>query len=240
MQPGDKLTLIDGNDAGEYFIEEIAPDSNNDQLKIIGLFPNGGLSSINYTIIDPLAVTLGFASTETAAANRIFIGEADFDGAAVTAVRPRQYLDVYVGDWRSIDVSGPSTFEEVWNHYLGSDQLSVVVQVSQADDGSTHVEEMSLATLEDTLTVNGTIGSLVYNAGSFNPGSGDATYTDGNISGTPGASRSGDILPDRSVKYKWDRNTVTVKNAVASKFYTDYDSNVRQTGFIRVVVRKRG
>ena len=240
VQPGDQLTLIDGNDAGSYIIEEIAPDSNTDQVKIVGIFPNGGLSSINYTIRDPMAVALGFAATETAAAGRLFIGEADWDGAAVTAVRPRHFLDSYVGDWRAIDVSGSPDFTEEWNHYLGSTAISISIQVSQANDNSAAIEEMSVSELDNTLALSVGNGTLAYNQGTFNPGSSDASYTDGTLSGDVTGSLSGDVLPQRSVKYKWTRNTITVKNAVSGKFYKDFDNNVRQTGFIRVVVRRRG
>lgn len=158
VKPGDILELLDGNDAGRYVIEEVAPDLGSgavsNTLKIKSKFPVGGLSSINYLIYDPLAVTLGFDTAETPAADKAYIGEADFDGSAVTAVRPRNFKSSWASEWRAIDVSGTPTFEEIFSHNFGSDELEISIQVSQADDGSLPVEELSLAGLSNTLDVD--------------------------------------------------------------------------------------
>jgi hypothetical protein len=45
---------------------------------------------------------------------------------------------------------------------------------------------------------------------------------------------------ERSVLVKWNKNYIWVKNAVLGKFFKDYSGSAKQTGYIRVVVRKRG
>jgi len=255
VQPGDLLDLLDTSALGKYLISAVAPGAVVDRLQITGIFPVTGLSSINYTLSDPLAVTLGFDTTETPAGGKFYIGEADYDGSAVTAVRPRHFGDTFVGEWRAIDVTSPTTFEEIFNHKLGSDLLDISIQASQNNDGSTHVEELALGTLTSTLAVGltNTLGvsisnSLAYNAAIFNPGTSDASYTPGSLTGTVtgsltgslSAALSGTVTPDSSVAIKWDKNRVWVKNLVAGKFYRDYGGTARTSGFLRVVVRKRG
>ena len=256
VQPGDYLTLLDSADAGVYVIKAVAPGAVVDRLEIIGLFPTSGLSSINYTITDPLAFTLGFDTAELPAAGKFYLGEADYDGAAVTAVRARHFGDSFIGEWRAVDVGSPTTFEQIYLHKLGSDALDFSVQVSQTNDGTGAVEELTLATMTSTLGVtvgNGTLAvnivdTLDYTAAVFNPGTSDASYTPGslaggvtgNLTGAVTGSLTGSIKPDRSVAVKWNRNQIWIKNAEAGIFYKDYGGTVRTTGFIRVVARKRG
>ncbi|MCJ7521890.1 MAG: hypothetical protein MUP21_06710 [Dehalococcoidia bacterium] len=256
VQPGDFLTLIDSVDAGVYVIKTVAPGAVVDRLEIVGLFPTTGLSSINYSISDPLAFTLGFDTAEVPAAGKFYIGEADYDGAAVTAVRARHFGDAFTGEWRAVDVTGPTTFEEIYLHKLGSDALDFSVQVSQTNDGTGAVEELTLATMTSTLGVtvgNGTldvdiVNTIDYTAAIFNPGTSDASYTPGSLTGDvtgslTGAvtgSLTGSIKSDRSVAVKWNRNQIWIKNAEAGIFYKDYGGTVQTSGFIRVVARKRG
>ena len=253
VQPGDFLEIVaPSNDAGVYRIKDVAPGGNNDQLRIWGKFPVGGLSSQAYTIHDPLAVTLAFDTAETPAAGKHYIGEADFDGAAITEVRPRHFKDTFVGDWRAFDVSG-GIQEEVWLHRLGSLDLDIIVQASQANDGTAPVETLSLATVADSLGFTGAIGSLaVTDPGvNYTPPTltaGDQTFSDDGsvdhgplgLSGTPGGSITGTVAPNRSVRYKFTRNQINVKNAISNVFYRDFDDNDLTTGFIRVIIRKRG
>ena len=49
-----------------------------------------------------------------------------------------------------------------------------------------------------------------------------------------------DLSIDNGVRAKWDRNYVWIKNVVGAKFYKDYDGTARKTGYLRVIVRKRG
>ena len=167
---GDTLRIL-GNTAvsGDYVIETVGYNSNPNQLRVIGLFVSS-LASLDYVIIDAFKPTLGFDAAKTPADDRLFIGEADFDGSVITAVRPLQFGDVFLGDWRPVDVSGGSTsFEEIWNHYLGDDTLQVTIQVSQANDGTQAIEELSLnenTGIGVTSNVNSTLN--------FNAGTGDA------------------------------------------------------------------
>lgn len=253
--PGDVLELLDSTSIGLYIVKAVAPGAVVSRLEIIGLFPTSGISGINYTVSDPLAVTLGFDTTETPAAGKIYLGEADYDGVAVTAVRARHFKESFVGEWRSIDVSVTPTFEEIYLHKLGSDVLEFSVQVSQANDGSAPAEELDLATLTNTLGVSltNTLGvsitnGLIFTAGVFNPGTGDATYIPGSLTGTItgaltgslAATLTGTVVMDRAVRVKWDKNRLWVKNVTNNVFYKDYAATVKQTGFLRVVVRKRG
>lgn len=266
VQPGDLLVILTGGDAGEYIIKEVAPGGNIQQLKISGIFPVGGLSSINYVIRDRQAVTLGFDIAETPVAGKIYIGEADWDGVAVTAVRPRHFKDVFVSEWRPIDVTSPTTFTEIFQHGLGSDVLDASVQVSQADDGSLPVEELSMARISSTLAFTPSNGTLAVGIGSLATGigtlgisntlgltAGDQTLTGSvtltgaptlsgapALSGTVGGSIGGSVQMDRSAICNWDKNKFRVKNAHSGVFYKDYSDVVRTSGFLRVVVRKRG
>jgi len=251
VQAGDRLTLLTGNDAGTYVVKTVAPGAVLTQLDIIGAFPVGGLSSINYTVKDPLGVVLGFVplASATPVAGRLYIGEVDFDGSAITARRTRQFRDVFVSEWRSFDVSVSATHEESWTHNLGSDVLDVEVMVSQSNVGASTVERLSQADLKNNLAVTVTdthsLSDNVIDSSqlSFNPGTGNSTMAGSvtvTLAGTVTAPLTGTVTPTHSAAVKWDRNTVTVKNAAANLLYKDYGGTERQTGYVRVVVRKRG
>lgn len=251
VQPGDLLTLTTSGDAGQYVIGAVAPGGVQTQLQIIGTFPVGGLSSIAYTVKDPLGVTLTQATVPTAATGQLVVGEADFDGAAVTAVRPRNFKDTYNSPWRFFDLSTTANHEEVFNHYLGSDLLDVEIHVSQASDGTASVETLSTADLQQNTAVTVTDGKTVTiaNTLTFSAGSSGATLTGGAVplsqavTGSLGGTISalaGAVTPTRSVAVKWDRNRISVRNVTPSLLYKDYDGSQHQTGYVRVVVRKRG
>jgi hypothetical protein len=274
VKVGDILTLIDSADKGSYVVKTVAPSSTTNMLEIIGQFPTGGISGINYTIVDPLKTSLGVDTSESPATGKIYIGELDFDGAAVTAVRPRHFGDTFISEWRAIDVGTITTFEEVFDHCLGSLELDISVQVSQADDGSLPIEELSLTTITRNLglTLNSTGLTLtktadpVFDEGvlptfsqgvdtpptpangfsqgidSFSRGTspsltGATTYS---LSGNVTGSITGDVAPDSSVRMQWTKNQLWIKNAESGKFYKGYSGTVTQTGFVRVIVRKRG
>jgi hypothetical protein len=230
VRAGDLLRIL-GNVSvkGDYPIAEVAYDGNPNWLRIIGLFRQS-LSALNYVTIDPFKPTIGFVplAAATPQTNRLYIGEVDFDGGSVTAVRPRHFRDYFVGEWRAIDVSGGNpNFEEIWNHRLGSTALKVTIQASLSNDGSTPVEELSLSEYtESELNFANTL--------SFNPGTTDATLT-GSVTSTldPGAKK-------RSVKARHTRNQIFVKNAVPSVFFSDYDGSPQQIGFIRVILERKG
>lgn len=266
VQVGDLLELLTGGDAGEYLLLEVPYNATPTQLRIKGKFPVGGLSSIDYNIRDPLGVELGFDTADTPTAGRIYLGEADWDGVAVTAVRPRHFKDTFISEWRAVDVSGGSPlFNEAFQHALGSTKLDVAVQVSQANDDSQPVEELSLAQLTSSLaytpgngtlavgigTLAATIGTLAVSAVGLSAG--DQTITaqpalsgapaltgTPTLSGTVGGALTGSVAMNRSVAAQWTKNQLNVKNVHSAVFYKDFADVVRQTGYIRVVVRKRG
>ena len=280
VKVGDVLNIIDSQSKGKYIISEIVETSpgSSTQLKVVGLLPKGNLSSINYTISDPLTVTLGFDALEVPAEGKIYLGEADFDGSAVTAVRSRHFKDTFISEWVPVDIttgSGspnlgtvvPGLFEAKFAHKLGSLDLDITIQASQANDGSQPVEQLVITSLtKDSLGVNVSSSGLTltktdtmtyvapgHSPDVFNPGSTNATFLQGSFSpgslsgtinytlgGNVTGSLTGDFYIDNSVRSKWSKNYLWIKNAVVSRFYKDYDGNALQTGFIRVIVRKRG
>lgn len=254
--------------AGDYIVEEVAPNGNVDQLLIRGVFPES-IGSITYQIIDPLAVTLGFTDDpSTLTENQFIVMEAYYDGvSAVTSVKPRNFGDKFVSEWRAIDVSSVPNFEEEFTHYLGTDALDITIQACQVNDGTEAVEELSLAKINNTLGVNADKGTLAVGinnnlthsvtntlmtqSAGTDPhthvvaGTGSLTVDHGgtisaSISGNITASLTGGVTPYNSVLMKATRNSVWIKNAVASLFYRDYDNADRQTGYLRVIVTKKG
>lgn len=248
IQPGDQLIIPSGDNKGTYIIRTIVDATT---LKIIGRF-NKALATQSYTIRDQLAVTYGFDATLTPAAGKQYIGEAIFDGIAVTSVIPRHFKDFFVGAWLPVDTGASPLNEQNWTHGLGTDNLEITFQASQSNDGSTPTETLSEATLLNTLSYVGAIGTLAIQNDDpvhTNPtiSSGDQTLSpDGDVThnvqlnGLPGGSLGGAVIPNKSVRSKYNRNTVWVKGAVSGVFYTDFSDNIRTTGFIRVIVRKRG
>ena len=244
VKAGDILRILGNNSvAGDYVIEPVAAESNYNYLLIKGVFP-ASQAALDYVVLDSYKPTLGFAADDTPAAGRLYLGEADFDGGSITAIRPRQFKNLFVGDWRPVDLSGVATdFEEVWNHFLGDDVLDITVQVSVGDgsggapNGALPVEHLSLAeyeeasySLSNTLGVNNTLSLSV----------GDQTFSgDVTLSGTVTLNKDTDGKMVRSVRAKHTKNQITVKNVVSDVFYTDFDSNVIQTGFVRVIVSRK-
>lgn len=275
VEVGDVLTLIDSADKGNYVLKEIAPGAVISQLTIIGQFPTGGISSINYNIYDPLRMSFGYDSSEVPAEGKYYIGEVDFDGSAITAVRARHFRDTFISEWREISVT--TTFEEIFEHNLGSDVLDISVQARLTNSDAEPIEELSLTTITRNLNLSlsssgltldktsditfnqGTLPSFTEGtythtdpdptgsfshpvADSLNPGSlpslsGEVVYElDGNVTG----SITGDVYTDSSVKVKWNKSKLWVKNAEIGKFYKTYSGTATTTGYLRVIVRKRG
>lgn len=240
IEVGDLLEILGSSaNAKEYQIAEVAPGADVNALLVKGVF-SSSLASLDYIVKDMLSPSYGFDTALTPADGKLYIGEADFDGASVTAVRAMHFKDSFVSEWRAVDVAGGSpTFEEIFNHNLMSDQLDVIVQASQANDGTQPVQALSMGVLDNTLgvTINNTLN---FTPGSHNPGTSDATYTPGSLTGTVTGAISGTVVPESSVFAKFSRTQIHVKNAVSAKFYKDYNGTQRQTGFIRVLIRKRG
>ena len=222
VKPGDILEIIgNGANAGLYQIGVVAPGGNVNQLKILGVFPGGSSASLNYTVRDPFAVTLGVDDTLTPADGKFYIGEADYDGTGITAVRAIHFDDFFIGDWRSVDVSTAPTFTEVWNHKLFDDALDIEIQVSQANDGSAPIEILSNSGIFSSLGITNTLA---------------LTAGDQTLSG--GVNLTGSLINTRSAKMQFTKTQVTVQNFTANLFYKDYSSTDRQSGYVRVVVKK--
>lgn len=264
VEVGDVLALLGSSDEGNYLIGAIAPATFSDfQLQIVGNFPVGDQAAIFYTISDPLAVTLGFViSTGVVPANSLVIGEADYDGTStVTATRPRAYGNDFLGEWRAVTASGLQSSEQVYNHWLGTDKIDVLVQVSQAQDGSQPVEEISLSQLSSSLgvSISNSLALVVAAIGTLTPSSGtisgspsgsiaQALATGGvtspnpfvELTGAITAALTGAIVETRSMALKWDRNQIHVKGLSATALYTDYTETVQTSGYLRVLARRRG
>lgn len=242
VQPGDILTILGVSaNAGPYQIKTVAPGGNVNQLKIHGYFPGGSMASLNYTITDPMAVTLGYDTSKTPTTGKFYLAEADFDGSSITATRAIGFKDYFVGEWRAIDVTtGGGNFEEIWNHHMFDDALDIVVQVSQANNGSQPVQQLSVqGSLTSTLGVTIT-DSITVNPGTFNPGTTNATYSPlPSKSGTVTGALTGSVVSDSAVNVKWDGSRIYVKNALTSVFYRDYTGTVRTSGYLRVIVSKK-
>lgn len=160
----------------------------------------------------------------------------------------------------------PNYYEALFAHKLGTDRLEVEVQVSQANDGTLPIERLAMTSLSSTLNVSITNGLSVTPSGSiiytppthgtdvFVPGTSDASFVSGGLL-TPGSitdsktwgltgsvtgNLTGAVVIDNAVRTKWDKNYIWIKNVVSGQFYKDYDGNVWQTGYLRVIVRKRG
>lgn len=239
VKVGDILEIIGTNaNVGKYLIKEVAPLANVNQIKIYGIFPGGALAGINYTVSNPWDPTLDFDTVKAVTPGKLYLGTAVFDGLSVTSFLPLHFKDYFVGEWRPIDVGASPTFEEIWNHNLFSDVLEVEVQVSQNNTGVGPIEMLSTAIIGHNLgiSVNST---LAFTQGTFNPGTGDATHGVDALTGGVTASLTGDTYTTRSALVKWDNNKVYVKNPISSRFYTDYSSVTRSTGYIRVIVKKR-
>lgn len=176
VQAGDILEILNTDEAGKYVVKEVGYQGSGDpspdytKLVIYGIFPVGGLAGISYNIYDPQAASLGYDTAEPTDEDKLTIAEVDFDEGppeAITAVRPRHFKKTFIGEWRSVDVSGTPTFEEIWNHEMGTDLLDVSVQVSSADDGSQPVEELSLADLNASFVLSKTQDDLAVSSGTL-------------------------------------------------------------------------
>jgi hypothetical protein len=268
VQAGDVLRYTTpGALQGDYLVQEVSPggSGNESKIKTHHLFPQAG-GSLAYEVRDPLAVTYGFSATETAVAGRLYIAEADYNGTNVTAVRPRHFKDTFVGAWHAVDVSSTPSFEEIWNHNLGSAALEVTVQASLVNTDLGDVEELDICRLGNTLSVTAGIGTLAAGAGTLAATTIGTTLTTATnatppdahthgftvtptattiagsptLSGSPTASLTGAVTPYSSVVVKYTKNQIWVKNAVPSAFFRDYGGSNRQTGYLRVIITKKG
>lgn len=301
VQVGDVLRIMVGESEGDYIIQEVGPveydgdPEQNNRVKIIGLFPVGGLSALDYKIYDPLGVSLEVVETEPDPAtepNKFVIADILMATGPIRigSVYPRHNNNVYIGAWRQVlditsdDIDPDNESSGLWYHRLLGDKLEVEVQASQANDGSQPVEKLAIVSFKNTLAINVTdnktientlgvdasgleidnSGLAVSNAGvttsvggtsdphshtmASNPSITGTAELTGSVSltgtlaltGTITAALTGVIYPSNAVKVQWDRRKIRVKNTISGVFYTDFDGAVQNSGYIRVIVRKRG
>jgi len=268
VKPGDILKVTDTDDAGLYVIKKVTTGINS-QLEIYGSFPvPAGLTGLSYLIIDPLAVELGFEDTEDAAdLTKIYIGEVTLDTGA-SSFNTRHFGDTFIGQWQPINVGEGSGIVPVdFYHGLNSEYLDISVQACSTIGG--FIEELGMTTITysgfdvavnvDSLEAakTGTVGYSV--APSLTPGYltpadpqalTNPVLNPGGISDTISVSitgqddvtgaLTGDLWTNNAVKVKWDKNSIYVKNAVAGKFFKNFEDSVVTSGYIRVIVRRRG
>jgi len=142
-----QITSVGSDNLGTYVISAVGYNSNPNQLQIIGKFTSAQ-SGLSYTIIDPLAPTLGFTATApakrfTSVSNQIFIGEAVFDGSNVTSVTQYALGGHYEG-FTQVTLSG-GNFSLTIPHNLGYVPTRVSFYGSQANDFSQVLEPLSSA-----------------------------------------------------------------------------------------------
>jgi len=266
VKPGDLLQIIDSDNAGLYIIKELTTGQAN-QLQIFGSFPvAAGISGINYNIYDPWAVAVGIDTTMTPVAGKIYIGEVVIESTAVTDYHAYHYNDTFISKWTAVDVLvDPGIIESEFFHGLNSDILDISVHACATVGGE--IIELGTTTLTanqdvaitNTLSVSKS-GTVVYTQPTFAPspayvsgtqsGAADtlSTFTPGAVSDTIDVSLSGDVTAelsgtattDNSVKMKWGSSRIWVKNAVAGVLYTSYSGTAITSGYVRVVVRRRG
>lgn len=259
VQVGDYLTLMNTSDAGSFLVQSVVSAT---QLKIVGNFPVGGLSGINYQVFDRYAVTLGYViSSGSVPANSLVVAEVDWAAGTISAIRPRCYHNDFIGEWRSVTAASLYSSPQIFTHYMGTDKLEVAVQVSQANDGSASVEELSLGQITNSLGVSltNTLSVALAALGTMTPSSGTLSGTPSGslanalaagvatsptpfaaLTGTLAAAITGTVNETRSVSMKWDRNSAYVRGLYSTVFYTDYSGTVQTAGYIRVVARRRG
>lgn len=241
VEPGDILTVLGtGGNAGQYLVLTVAPNANVNQLKIKGIFPGVAQASIDYLVADPLAVSYGFDLVKAPATGKFYLGEVDFDGAAITAVRAIVFNDVFVGEWRPVDVVGTPIYTETWNHNMFSDKLEVMVQASSANDGSQPITNLDVGSLSSTLSLAFSNTLLFSAGGPFDPGTSDASYTPApSLSGTVSSSLGGTVYLDNAVRMEYTTTQISVKNPLAGKFYKNFSGVDQTVGYVRVIVRRK-
>lgn len=244
VKAGDVLEITGGANEGQYLIAQVAPDTNFatgdvNALMIVGVFPGGALASMSYTIADPFAVTFGFDDIKAQADDKLYIGEADFDGSSITAVRALHFEDMFVGAWQAVDVVSTPQFNLSWNHNLMSDVLEVIVQASTTNDGLQPIVPMDIGRLTSTLALNFS-NTQLFSPGTFNPGSSGATYSPlPSLSGTVTSSLGGTVILDNAVQVQFTQTAIQVKNPVPGTFFKNFAGAAVTTGFVRVIVRRK-
>jgi hypothetical protein len=149
----------------------------------------------------------------------------------------------YESTWRAVDTtSGGGYYNLTFDHNLGVIPKKITILAAQANDDSGFVEQLSTAEVDNQLSV-----SIANNLNYVAP---TASYTDvdavqdvfsfdpGSLTGSVTGSLSGSIRNSRSCRAKMSKTQLLAKNPTQSLFYIDFDGNVKQTGFIKIVCER--
>lgn len=223
VKSGDLLEILGtGTNAGVYQIKTVAPGAVVTRLLIYGTFKGGiAQASLNYTITDPFAMTLGFDDIAIETPGKLYFGVAAFDGSSVTSVKPINFNDYFISEWRAVDVTTTASFTEVFNHNLFDDAIEVFIEVSQANDGSDYIEELSKAQIKNNLTL---ANSLSLSAG--------AQTLSGSV------ALNGTVVESKSANVRWNKYTVEISNTTPNLFYTNFSGASLTVGYVRVIARR--
>lgn len=235
IKAGDVLEILNTDNAGEYIIAEVAPDSDPNQLLIIGRFVNI-ITSVDYKVRDPLMPTFGVDTAYAETAGKCYMGEGEFASGALISSVAYNFKRKYDSPFTSVDVSSLPSFEKILNHNLGKFPSEIQIFGSQANDGSQPLEPLSTAVVGNDLGVN-ISDTTNYTPGSFNPGSGDASYTPGTLTGGVTGNLTGSIYDLKSVTVKITKTQIFIKNNKINHFYRDYDGSDQNSGYLKVVCK---
>lgn len=122
-------------------------DLTVNEVAVIGTFVSAQ-TSLNYSIVNPIAPTLSFTGTAHAkrfarASGLIYIGRAVFDGANVTSVSTYAVKGRFE-QFFSITLTG-GDFAQTISHSLGFIPSKLEIYASQASDYSVPIEPLSVA-----------------------------------------------------------------------------------------------
>ena len=236
VKVGDVLEILNTDNAGKYLITEIAPSGNTSQIKIMGSFALV-ITNVNYKIYDPLKPIFGVDTAYVPSEGKCYIGQGEYTAGALTTTLSYAFKQKYESDYQAINVTTLPTFEKVFSHNLGVIPKKVFIYASQAGDESMPVEPLSVAMVGHDLTVS-ISNTLNHTPGTFNPGTTDATFTGGTVTGDVTGSLSGNVYTLKSVLVKITKTQIFVKNIKNNHFYRDYDGTDQQVGYIKVVCEK--
>lgn len=140
-----QITSAGSVNLGTYVISAVNYNGNPNSLQIIGTFVSAQ-SNLNYKIIDPIAPTVGFSATAPASrftpvSDKVYIGQAVFDGTNVTSVVSYALKGHYEG-FTSVTLTG-GLYSITVPHNLGYVPSNVQVFGTQASDFSVALERLS-------------------------------------------------------------------------------------------------
>jgi len=133
VKVGDILNIYgqEGDNAvvnGDYVVEVVTAGN----LKIAGKFPVASLSTVQWKVIDPYAVTVGADTALVDVSGKFYVGTCTYNESnAVTSISYCQAGDTYVSEWETVSASGHAFFGSghQFNHNLMTDELDISFQV---------------------------------------------------------------------------------------------------------------